>query len=353
MIRHAFPFGSAVAAEQLLSESEDGERYRRTVQDLFNRVVLENDLKWFHWRSHRERTLAALKWLREHGLPVRGHTLVWPSWHNSPREWESLQKDSEGLRRAVRDHVTEEASAVRGQVVEWDVINEPYANDQIMEVLGEDVMVEWFRAARAADPEAKLYINDYGILSAGGIDRRHQDHYHETIRMLIEKGAPIEGIGMQGHFGSHLTPPERLWEILDRFAELGLEIQITEFDINNSDEMIQAAYTRDFLTAMFAHPAVKGVLTWGFWEGRHWIPKAAMFRRDWSLKSNGQAWIDLVKKQWWTDEQGTTDATGRYTTRGFLGDYQVEASAGTGSVRQTATLTEAGLELRLVLAGER
>ena len=77
---------------------------------------------------------------------------------------------------------------------------------------------------------------------------------------------------------------------------------------------------------MFSHPAVTGVLMWGFWEGRHWRPRAAMVRKDWTLKPNGQAWMDLVEKQWWTDERGKTGPDGEYKIRGFLGDYEITAT---------------------------
>jgi endo-1,4-beta-xylanase len=126
--------------------------------------------------------------------------------------------------------------------------------------------------ARQVDPGAALYIIDYSILSAGGNDVPHQNHYFGTIRRLEDSGAPVQGIGMQGHFSQNLTPPVRLWEILDRFGALNKPIQITEFDIDMADEQLQAAYTRDFLTAVFAHPTVKGFLMWGFREGRHWRP---------------------------------------------------------------------------------
>ncbi len=112
---------------------------------------------------------------------------------------------------------------------------------------------------------------------------------------------------------------------------------MTEFDINIADEDAQAQYTRDFMTAVFSHPSVTGFLMWGFWEGRHWLPSGAMFRRNWSIKPNGEAYKELVFREWWTDVEGVTGEDGIYRTRGFLGEYDVEATLG-GRI-QTASLT--------------
>ncbi|MCA9261016.1 MAG: endo-1,4-beta-xylanase, partial [Planctomycetales bacterium] len=194
---------------------------------------------------------------------------------------------------------------------------------------GPQAMVDWFRVADAAAPNADLYLNEYGILaSGGGVQTANQDQLVQTLQYLEQNGAPIDGVGLQSHFTtSSLTGPEQLWEVLDRFAELGLNIQVTEFDFGVDDEQLQAQYTRDFYTAVFAHEGVSDLLTWGFWEGAHWRPNAAMFRTDWSIKPNGEAFLDLVFGEWWTDEATTVDDSGRAVVRGFLGDYVVDVSS--------------------------
>lgn len=345
MKRHAFGFGSAVVAGMIArDESEHGRRYRDTILKLYNKVVFENDLKWPQWenQANRRTTLQAARWLNDHGIAVRGHCLVWPAWRYLPRDVERLRGDSEALRLRINRHVTEEAGTLRGMLAEWDVLNEPYTNHALMDILGPHAMVEWFKLARQADPTARLFINDYAILSAGGKDKAHQDHYERTIQFLLDQGAPLEGIGMQGHFGHDLTPPDKLIQILDRFAALGQAIQVTEHDINIHDEQLQADYTRDFLTALFSHPSVTGILTWGFWEGRHWRPNGAYFRRDWSVKPAGQAWMDLVLKQWWTNADGRTGPTGEFKLRAFAGDYEITLLHGGKSRAAQVTLPRGG-----------
>lgn len=185
-------------------------------------------------------------------------------------------------------------------------------------------------------PTTPLYINDYGILTGGDANNTpHRQHYEDTIASLQKAGAPLDGIGFQGHFGEHLTPPQALYQILDRFSRFGLPIQITEFDIDSADEELQADYTRDFMTLVFSHPQVNGFLLWGFWEGRHWRPKAALFTKDWRLKPNGKVYHDLVFKTWWTDAIGTSASNGKFSVRSFLGDYEIKVEReGTTVVRE-------------------
>lgn len=347
MRRHAFGFGTAVAADQLLGSSTDSQKYGDAIRELFNKAVLENDLKWPQWESNRQRALNALRWMREYNIPVRGHNLVWPGWRWLPADLQKLRDDPEALRARVLSHIAEEAAAVAGLVGEWDVINEPFSNHDLQDILGNAEMAQWFLKAREADPDPRLYINDYSILSAGGLDRRHQDAYYATIEYLDNLGAPVEGIGMQGHFNQNLTPPARLLEILDRFARFSKAIQITEFDIDIADEQLQADYTRDFLTTVFSHPAVDGFLMWGFWEGRHWKPRGAMIRRDWSGKPNLAVWKDLVLNQWWTNADGVTGEDGSYSVRAFQGEYTVEVTLAGRSQTAQASLGAEGRELTI------
>lgn len=130
--------------------------------------------------------------------------------------------------------------------------------------------------------------------------------------------------------------------ILDRFAALGLDISITEHDIDTQDEQLQADFTRDFLTTVFSHPSVVAILTWGFWENSHWRPNAAYYRSDWSITPAGQAWLDLVMKKWWTTASLETGANGAARTRGFLGSYEITVTHGGVSKTVRAALPAAG-----------
>ena len=341
MRRHAFGFGSAVAADRLLEKSPDADRYRETILKYYNKVVIENALKWPDWEHNRATPIAAVKWLRDHDIAVRGHNLIWPGWHSTwilPGDIQGLKDNPEAMRKRVNDHIVEEMTAMKGQCVEWDVVNELHANHDVTDVLGREAVIEWFQLAHRADPAAKLYDNDYDTAESGREDNTHTDSYEETIRYLIDHGAPLSGIGIQSHFGWNLPSPAAVLKGLDRLAWLGLELEITEHDIDVTDERLQADYTRDYMTLAFSHPAVTGFLSWGFWEGSHWRPDCAYFRRDWSIKPAGKVWIDLVMNKWWTRASGETDSHGKYNTRGFLGDYDITVTHGGKSKTVHVTL---------------
>lgn len=364
MQRHAFGFGTAVQARRIVETSADSERYRQVLLNHFNMATLENSLKWPFWigengpKYGRQQTQTALDWLNASELTVRGHVLVWPGTENLPKSVNGLLRRTKtpsrdrNLQRAATQHVLEITSATRGKIAHWDVVNEPRTRRDLLDALDNPTatMASWFKLAKASVPEAKLYLNEYDLLASGGATNSHKQRIlMETLKQLQAIGTPVDGVGLQSHFlADTLTGPAELWRVLDRFAELGLAIQITEFDFATNDEALQAAYTRDFLTAMFAHPAVTDVVQWGFWQGAHYRPEAALFREDWSLKPNGQAYRDLVYNQWWTEQQLSTDTAGRCAARVFKGDYEITVTHDGKSQTYPNRLNETarGLELR-------
>jgi len=352
MKRHAFGFGSAVAGQMLMQAGADQANYRQNVLAMFNKAVLENDLKWPPWEENWGWALPALDWLRSNGITdIRGHNLIWPGLDYLPADVVTMLSatpvNAQALRDRIHNHFIDELTKTNGKLTEWDVVNEPVVNRVVQNVLGDAEMVQWYKWARELAPGAKLFVNDYNILEAGGNDIQHQDAYYNIIKFLIDGGAPLDGIGLQSHFDPNLTAPDRVLEVLDRFAAFGKDLEVTEFDINIADEKVQADYTRDFLTTCFSHLAIKGFLMWGFWEGAHWAPQAALLREDWSHKLNYDAWMDTIYKKWWTDVQGTTDSYGVFHTRAFLGDYEVDAGG------QTLALQIAGGQPNYATSGNQ
>jgi endo-1,4-beta-xylanase len=326
MIRHKFGFGSAIPASRFMTN----ETFRNKVYELFNEVVYENDLKWGSFNSTSMLNISrSLDSLDNYNIEVRGHNVIWPAWRWIPTAVRTLENDPEALRTEIERRIDQVTTFTKGRLNDWDVINEPYSEKDIMAILGNEVMVDWFKRVRHNDPGVKLYLNDYGILSGGGINQVKQDYYYNLVKYIDDLGGEVDGIGFQGHFGGDLTPITRIYNIIERFAELGKDIKITENDINITQRQVQADYTRDFLTIVFSHPAVKSNLFWGFWENSHWMPDAALFNADWTIRPHGEAYIDLVFNQWWTPEvEEITNDLGIVSFEGFLGTYEYTVKTG-------------------------
>ena len=340
--KSAFHFGTALQMSRLVNDSPDNRLYRQKTLELFNAASTENDLKWPPWDGEwgssfaKTQTLAGLTWLKNHGFHVRGHVLVWPGWRHLPNAITALRgtpRQGEIPARALA-HIADIVTATRDLVDEWDVLNEPYANHDLMDLFGPAIQADWFQAARAASPTVPLFLNDYSNHDAS-LDAGHVAHFETTARYLKDQGAPLGGLGLQAHISANPSPPANVLAVLDRYAALGLPVRITEFDVNTDDEQLQADYTRDFLIALYSHATVVGFQTWGFWENAHWIPKAAMYRADWSEKPNTRAYKSLVLDQWRTRANGTTDAQGTWHGRGFHGDYLVTVEINGQSFAQT------------------
>jgi GH35 family endo-1,4-beta-xylanase len=325
MQRHKFGFGSAVDSRKFLSDIV----YRKKIYELFNEVVLENDLKWPSFTSSKLYSGRTLDSLRKRQIDVRGHNVVWPSFKYNSTALKTLSADPVAFRNEIDRHIDEVTQYAKGRVIDWDVLNEPYTNKEFMNILGNEVMADWFKRVRQNDKQVKLYINDYSILSAGGMDINHQNGYYDIINYIDGLGGKIEGIGLQSHFGTDLTPITKVYSILDRFAGLGKELKITEHDINLNQPVVQADYTRDFMTITFSHPAVKSFLFWGFWAGVHWLPEGALYNLDWTIRPHGEAYLDLVFNQWWTKKTDLiTDSDGKTSIDGFLGTYKYTIKSG-------------------------
>lgn len=320
MIQHQFGFGTAIGARTF----NENEVYRNKTLEVFNEVVFENDLKWPQFNPQNTGHITrAMDTLDAHQVPIRGHNVIWPSYRFMPDFIEGLGEDELALKNAINNRIDAVTQYTSERLNDWDVINEPYSEHDMQDILGDGVMADWFKRVRKNDRDVKLYLNDYSILSGGGKNTVKQDYYYNLVQYIDNLGGGVQGIGMQGHFGTELTAISKVYSILERFSGLGKDIKITEFDVSTTQRNVQADYTRDFLTICFSHPSVKSVLTWGFWEAKHWKPDAAFYDSTWNLYPHGQQWIDLIYNQWWTPSTVlTSDVSGHASMEGFLGTYK-------------------------------
>lgn len=328
--KHAFAFGCAFNPKILTDDKPENAVYRRRFLELFNAGSFTNSLKWQAWAGEwgaglsREATLRNLEWLREHGLEIRGHVLVWPSFRNLPADMKALQGKASPaeLQRLVLAHIDDVTAATAPYISEWDVINEPRDNHDLMDIIGRQVMLDYFRRARNRLPNTRLVLNDFGILS-GLTEGPTQQAFEEDARYLLDNNAPLDGFGFQGHFGATVPSPPHIRKVLDRFAALDRPIRITEFTIAGDDDALKADFTRDFLTLIFSHPAVNGFQFWGFDQ---------VVKEDGTLTALGEAYRSLVKEQWHTDVTANSDEDGMAKTDGFLGRYAITVTQGERSV---------------------
>ncbi|AWS42501.1 endo-1,4-beta-xylanase [Streptosporangium sp. 'caverna'] len=262
-------FGAAVAANHL------GEaQYAATLNREFNMVTPENEMKWDATEPSRGSfNYANADRIVNHaigqGMRVRGHALAW---HSQQPGWAQSLSGST-LRSAMLNHVTQVATYYRGKIHSWDVVNEAFADgggggrrDSNLQRTGDDWIEAAFRAARAADPGAKLCYNDYNTDDAGAAKTRA---VYNMVSDFKARGVPIDCVGFQSHFNSQSPVPGNYQQNLAQFAALGVDVQITELDIEGSGTA-QANSYRTVVNACLAVSRCTGITVWGIPDHYSW-----------------------------------------------------------------------------------
>ncbi len=252
----------------------------------FNSLTPENEMKWayvepvagqFAFRGGD----ALVAFAAQNDMRVRGHTLVW---HTQLAPWVG-RLEGEALRAAMLAHVRGVVSHWKGRVAQWDVVNEAFADgdggglrsDSPFSALGPGFIAEALRAARQADPDAVLFYNDYEIEGPGAAKT---EAVYRMVQGLKAAGAPIGGVGFQMHVDPrHWPPASAIRQNLERFAALGLAVEITEMDVpvgeiagdRATKQARQSALTHDIVAACVALPACSGVTFWGFTDRYSWL----------------------------------------------------------------------------------
>jgi endo-1,4-beta-xylanase len=344
MTKHEYPFGTFLDYNPLATDA-DAAKYRELVPKLFNRVTVP--IYWADWgwenESERKSYFDRFAWSKANGFRMKAHNLVWPSFRWSPTRLQSLRSQPDALRRTIVNEARERATLLSSQPFEnIDVLNELRTEYEFGDLVGKSLYKDIFDIAKEAWPRAELVYNDFDVFEGGGLSSGSREATKAIIRRLIADKVPVNTLGWQGHFGESLTPPETVWALLDEFREFKMPLEITEFDVETRDERAQADYTRDLLTAWFAHPTTVGFTMWGFYEGKHWKPAGAMFRRDWTPKPMHDEWVRLTQKVWSTQERVRTARSGTAVVRGFRGDYQVTVTVGQSRTTKVLRLTGKG-----------
>ena len=182
-----------------------------------------------------------------------------------------------------------------------------------------DFYAKCFEMGRIYAPHAQLWTNEGHILVGDG---SRGEPYLNMIKDLIKYGQRPDGIGFMGHYNTtSMIHPELVYQRMERFAPYADRLQFTELDFSTNDDQLQADYLRDLMIIAFSHPKFVGIIQWGFWAGKHWMPDAGLWDKQWREKPSAKAYRDLLFKQWWTDTQLKSSSNGTANVRGFKGDY--------------------------------
>jgi endo-1,4-beta-xylanase len=281
---HHFYIGTTVDVKALRYEAV----YSTTLAREFNMVTPEVSMKFSETEPQRDvYTFAKADYIvafaQAHQMQVRGHNLVWytdlPAWLTNG----TFTRDE--LIAILRDHIITEVTRYREQVNIWDVVNEAVGDDGTLRDsiwlrgIGPSYIDMAFQWAHEANPQARLFYNDYGGEGLG----RKSDAIYALVKGMLQRGVPLDGVGLQMHISLDRYPnPQDVLANMQRLTALGLEVQITEMDVKTQDDArpMQAKMTAEAqLYSEMLHTCLSvtnctAFVMWGFTDAHSWIPAA-------------------------------------------------------------------------------
>lgn len=280
--------------------------YTLLVKSQANILVAENAMKWGALRpspgafnftdADKLMRFAALA-----GQKVRGHNLCW---HEGNPPWLKTTANKDNARALLTEHIQTVAGHFRGRLHSWDVVNEAIEpkdgqadglrKSPWFELIGAEYLELAFRTAAAADPDAKLTYNDYGIELDTPEQTKKRELMLALVKRLKERGVPLHAVGVQSHVQADGPQPGAgLVEFVRQAGKMGLEVYITELDVNSrgvaggiaeQDAAVARVY-HDYPALLLAEPNVKAVLTWGITDAHTWLNQ---MRQPWALRPDGK-----------------------------------------------------------------
>jgi endo-1,4-beta-xylanase len=298
-----FKIGAAVNPSNLAEDAD-------ILATHFNSLTAENHMKPEEVQPEKgnftfETADSFVQFAKENNQEMRGHTLVW---HNQTPKWMFEDEKGKPLTREValsqlKEHITAVLTHFKDPFYSWDVVNEAIADsgeDQLrdspwLQVIGEDYLDKAFEYAREVDSSVSLYYNDYNESQP-----EKREKIYSLVKGLKERGAPIDGVGMQAHWGLEDPTLDEIRQAIERYASLGLKVQITEMDVSvfafgdkrtdllepTSEMMEKQAerYGQFFKIFREYHKEIEAVTLWGVSDRYTWLsdfPVAG--RKNWPL----------------------------------------------------------------------
>jgi endo-1,4-beta-xylanase len=283
------PYGAAVRVDALTSDAS----YRAAVIANCQIVVPEGEMKWPDIHPARgeyrfEKADALMDFARQNKIEVRGHTLAW--YCGMPAWTAAIESRAEAERELV-DHIETVVSRYRGAIPSWDVVNEPLVDWPEDETslrpsvwtsrLGPDYLPIALRATAAADPGARLVLNEYDVEYQGPRFAARRKALVQLLRSLRDRNVPLHAVGLQAHlFANRAIDRDGLQELLVEIAALKLDVLITELDVIDDQlpgkvserDALVAGIAAQFLEAVCDVVRPKAILTWGLSDRYTWVP---------------------------------------------------------------------------------
>ncbi|MEV5707295.1 endo-1,4-beta-xylanase [Actinoallomurus sp. NPDC052274] len=280
---------------------------------------------------------------KSHNMIVRGHNLVW---HSQLPSWVSSLPSNQ-VQAAMENHITTEVTHYKGQLYAWDVVNEPFNEDGTLRAdafynaMGSGYIADALRTAHAADPNAKLYLNDYNIEGTGA----KSDGMYNLVKSLKQQGVPIDGVGFESHLAVQYGFPANMQQNLQRFADLGVDVAVTELDVrmqlpaDTTKVNTQAQYYTNVVKACLAVTRCVGITIWDYTDKYSWIPgtfsgEGSALPWDENLNKKPQIYGAIS-----TALGGTDDGGGTPTPTPTPGSCKVAYSANDWGTGFTANIT--------------
>jgi GH35 family endo-1,4-beta-xylanase len=337
--RHAFLFGCNIFVLKPEDPGDAQKQYQERYKALLNYATLP-----FYWGSYEpergkpneDRLRRMAQWCRENGIHVKGHPVVW---HEVFPKWVT---DEESLEALMEKRIGETVGRFAGLVDWWDVVNESLVAPNHKNPYGAwvkktgplEAVDKCLRWAAKANPKGYFLVNDFKV----------DPQYEKELSSLRERQVPFQAIGIQSHMHSGEWTMDRVWQVCETYAKIGLPLHFTEATVLSGpkekpmkdwqsrrpnwlttpeEEARQADYVERFYATLFSHPAVEAVTWWDFSDSGAWMGAPAGFlRRDMSPKPVYERLLGRIKGAWWTKRaEAVTGEDGRARLRGFHGTY--------------------------------
>jgi endo-1,4-beta-xylanase len=279
----AQPIGLRIGTAVDMNALANDQTYRDTIAREFSSVTAENVMKWetlepqqgvFNYGPADQ----LIAFAGQNRIAVRGHVLVW---HNQNPSWVNEQAFTrDQLRDILREHIIETARHFKGKLYQWDVLNEALNEDGTLRDtiwlrnLGPGYVADVFRWAREGDRNVKLFYNDFNLEFFGP----KSDAAYALVKQLLAQGVPVDGIGFQGHLGAQFGFDTRVQENMQRFADLGLDISVTEADVRMPlptdvfKLQSQAQGYHSLLEPCLLTRGCDSFTVWGYTDKYSWVP---------------------------------------------------------------------------------